>query len=79
MERPRVEDPTIKLPALLLMGEKDYVIKFPGMEEYVRGEMQTNFIPNLELKFLPEGSHFVHEQNPEEVNQIILDFLNKNI
>ncbi|XP_020592457.1 LOW QUALITY PROTEIN: uncharacterized protein LOC110032983 [Phalaenopsis equestris] len=79
VEQPTTEDPTIKVPALLIMGEKDYVIKFPGMEQYVRGETQKKFIPNLELKFLPEGSHFVHEQNPEEVNGIILDFLKRNV
>ncbi|KAH0456437.1 hypothetical protein IEQ34_014344 [Dendrobium chrysotoxum] len=78
-QRPVAADPTIKQPALLIMGEKDYVIKFPGIEEYVRSETQKKFIPNLELKFLPEGSHFVHEQNPEEVNELILDFLKRNI
>uniref|UniRef100_A0A5B6Z1G4 Putative bifunctional epoxide hydrolase 2-like n=1 Tax=Davidia involucrata TaxID=16924 RepID=A0A5B6Z1G4_DAVIN len=70
-----IQDPKVEAPALLIMGEKDYVFKFPGMEEYIRcGEVKV-FVPNLEITYLPEGSHFVHEQFPDQVNQLILTFL----
>ncbi|KAA0052704.1 hypothetical protein IC582_017919 [Cucumis melo] len=73
-----VEDPKVEIPALFVMGEKDYVLKFPGMEEYVRSEMVKYYVPKLEVIFLPEGSHFVQEQSPEEVNQLLLNFLAKH-
>ncbi|KAG0497061.1 hypothetical protein HPP92_001752 [Vanilla planifolia] len=79
VERPPVSDPTIRSPALLIMPEKDYVIKFPGIEEIVRSEKVYKFIPDLELKFIPEGSHFVHEQLPGEVNELIVGFLKRHI
>jgi len=65
------------VPASLIMGEKDYVLKFPGMEDYIRSGMVKKFVPNLEIVFIPEGNHFVQEQLPQEVNQFIISFLNK--
>ncbi|MQL90900.1 hypothetical protein Taro_023510 [Colocasia esculenta] len=73
-----IADPKVQVPALLVMGEKDYCIKFPGMEDYIRSGMVKNFVPDLEIKFLPEGSHFVQEQSPDEVNQLILSFLSSH-
>ncbi|KAH9326187.1 hypothetical protein KI387_006365, partial [Taxus chinensis] len=61
-----VKDYTIKAPTLLIMGTKDYCLKFPGMEYYINSEMLKSDVPNLEIKFFPEGSHFVQEQFPEE-------------
>ncbi|MBA0842572.1 hypothetical protein Goarm_002392 [Gossypium armourianum] len=60
------------------MGEKDYVMKFPGMEDYMRKGIVKQFMPNLDITFMPEGNHFVQEQLPEQVNELILTFLNKN-
>ncbi|XP_038880906.1 bifunctional epoxide hydrolase 2-like [Benincasa hispida] len=73
-----VKDPKVEIPALLVMGEKDYVLKFPGIEEYVRSEKVKDYVPKLEIIFLPEGSHFVQEQSPEEVNHLLLSFLAKH-
>ncbi|XP_022950358.1 bifunctional epoxide hydrolase 2-like [Cucurbita moschata] len=73
-----VKDPKVEIPALLVMGEKDYVLKFPGIEEYVRSEKVKDYVPKLEIVFLPEGSHFVQEQCPEQVNQLLLTFLVKH-
>lgn len=70
-----VENPTVMVPALLIMGEKDYVLKFPGMEDYIRSGIVKKFVPNLEVIFVPEGNHFIQEQLPQEVNQRILSFL----
>ncbi|KAC9975342.1 hypothetical protein E3N88_45005 [Mikania micrantha] len=71
-------DLKIKAPALLIMGEEDYVFKFPGMEEYVRSGEVKKYVPNLEIIYLPHGCHFVHEQFPDQVNQLVLNFLNHN-
>ncbi|KAE8075906.1 hypothetical protein FH972_014587 [Carpinus fangiana] len=72
-----ITEPKVKAPSLLIMGEKDYVFKFPGMEEYIRNGAVKHFVPDLDIKYMPEGSHFVHEQLPEHVNELIITFLNK--
>ena len=56
-------------PSLLIMGEKDYILKFPGMEDYIRAGAVKHFVPNLDIACIAEGSHFVHEQFPDQVNQ----------
>ncbi|KAH0969460.1 hypothetical protein GBA52_028688 [Prunus armeniaca] len=71
-------DPKISSPSLLIMGEKDY-LKFPGMEDYIRnGTAMKHFVPDLDITFIAEGNHFVHEQLPDQVNQLILSFLDKH-
>lgn len=71
-------DPKITAPSLLIMGEKDYFMKFPGMEDYMRTGFVKQFVPNLDITFMPEGNHFVQEQLPEQVNQLLITFLNKH-
>jgi pimeloyl-ACP methyl ester carboxylesterase len=70
-------DPKVNVPALLIMGEKDYCFNFPGMEDYIRSGAVKNFVPDLEIIYIPEGSHFVHEQFPEEVNKLIQKKISK--
>ncbi|XP_038704256.1 bifunctional epoxide hydrolase 2-like [Tripterygium wilfordii] len=73
-----ITDPKVTAPALLIMGEKDYCLKFPGMEDYIRSGQVKHFVPELDITYLAEGSHFVHEQLPEQVNPLIISFLNKH-
>ncbi|KAG8385599.1 hypothetical protein BUALT_Bualt03G0061900 [Buddleja alternifolia] len=68
----------VEAPALFVTGENDYFLKFPGIEEYVRGEQSKMFVPKLETVYVPEGTHFVHEQFPDQVNKLILNFLKNN-
>ncbi|XP_059292107.1 uncharacterized protein LOC132045541 isoform X1 [Lycium ferocissimum] len=77
-EQVNITDPTVHVPALFIMGEKDYFLKFPGIEEYISSGGLKNSVPNLEISSLPEGNHFVQEQLPDKVNQLVLEFLNKN-
>ncbi|KAL3519713.1 hypothetical protein ACH5RR_017862 [Cinchona calisaya] len=77
-EKSSLQDPKIELPTLLIMGEKDYVFKMPGMEDYIRSGKVKVYTPNLEIKYMPEGSHFVQEQFPDEVNQLLLSFLSSH-
>jgi len=72
-------DRTIQAPCLLIMGTKDYYLKFPGVEDYIKSGTVQSDVPNLEIKFFPEGSHFVQEQFPEEVNKLVLGFLNQHL
>lgn len=71
-----VTDLKVLAPALLIMGEKDYALK--GLEEYIKSKMVNEYVPNLETIFVPEGTHFVQEQFPDQVKKLILTFLNKH-
>ncbi|KAH7533304.1 hypothetical protein FEM48_Zijuj04G0116500 [Ziziphus jujuba var. spinosa] len=73
-----ITDPKVTVPALFIMGEKDYVLNFPGMEEYIRSGAVKQFVPNLDIIFITEGNHFVHEQLPEKINQLLITFLDKH-
>ncbi|XP_057816609.1 uncharacterized protein LOC131029939 isoform X2 [Cryptomeria japonica] len=74
-----ITDYTIKSPSFVIMGTKDYILKFPGMEYYINSEMLKSDVPNLEVQFLSEGSHFVQEQFPQEVNKLLIGFLNQQL
>ncbi|KAJ0621058.1 putative soluble epoxide hydrolase [Helianthus annuus] len=70
--------PIVKAPTMVIIGEKDYVLKVPGVDEYIRSGEVKKYVPNLETIYVPNGSHFVHEQFPDHVNQLILTFLDHN-
>ncbi|KAI3983607.1 hypothetical protein MKX01_000619 [Papaver californicum] len=74
-----ISNPIIKTPALLIMGGKDYILKLPGIEEYIASGAVKEHVPDLEIKFLPEGNHFLREQYPDEVNELIITFLKKYV
>ncbi|XP_024992650.1 uncharacterized protein LOC112526550 [Cynara cardunculus var. scolymus] len=77
-EEYNIVDPIIKNPMLLILGEKDYFLKFPGVEDLIKSGIVKHFASNLEIEWLPEGSHFVQEQFPDQVNSLILAFLRKH-
>ena len=68
-------DAKFQAPVLMVMGEKDYCFKLPGFETALRSGVMDNFMPDLKITYIPEGSHFVQEQLPEQVNELLLDFL----
>ncbi|KAK6917519.1 Alpha/beta hydrolase fold-1 [Dillenia turbinata] len=74
-----ITNPVLKVPYLFIMGAQDYVLKFPGIEDYIRNGALNQLAPNLETIEIPEGSHYVQEQFPDQVNQLLLTFLNKHI
>ncbi|XP_047308615.1 bifunctional epoxide hydrolase 2-like [Impatiens glandulifera] len=71
-------DRKIETPTLLIVGEKDFSLKFLGMEEIIRSGKAKTFVPNLEISYISEGSHFTQEQFPDKVNELVLDFLSKH-
>jgi len=73
-----IPDPKVEVPAMLIMGEDDYVFKFPGIEDYIRSGEVKNYVPNLETIYVAEGTHFVQEQFPDQVNQLLLTFLSSH-
>jgi len=59
----------VKVPTLVIWGEEDRALltgNLDGLEEYVA---------DLIVKRIPEGSHWVSHEQPERVNAIIRDFL----
>jgi hypothetical protein len=54
-----LRDSTIQAPSFLTMGNKDYVMKYSGMEYHINSETLKSDVPNLEIKYLSEGSHFI--------------------
>ncbi|CAL9012620.1 unnamed protein product [Prunus brigantina] len=71
-------DPKVSAPSLLIVGEKDYSLKMPGVNNYIRTGAMKHLVPDLDIKFIEEGTHFMHEQFPEQVNQLIIAFLGKH-
>ncbi|KAL3574431.1 hypothetical protein D5086_025044 [Populus alba] len=73
-----ITNPKVTAPTLLINGQKDYLLKFAGMEDYTRSEQLKHFVPDLDIVFLDEGNHFVHENLPKQVNELIITFLTKH-
>jgi pimeloyl-ACP methyl ester carboxylesterase len=62
---------TVKVPTLVIWGEKDTALltgNLQGLEEYV---------PDLKLHRVPDGSHWVVHEKPGVVNAAIREFLDR--
>jgi pimeloyl-ACP methyl ester carboxylesterase len=60
---------TVTVPTLVIWGERDSALltgNLDGLEA---------FVPNLTIRRVPEGSHWVVHQQPGLVNRLIRDFL----
>lgn len=69
---PFLDGAKILQPTLFLAGEKDPVLDFLG-EEFA--DLQ-NHIPNLWKKaLLPRAGHWIQQERSEEVNKLLIDFL----
>lgn len=58
-------DPIIKLPTLMIYGERDSIPKFDRLKEYV---------PNVDVVSLDCG-HWIQQEKPEETNKAIIQWL----
>ncbi len=59
----------VKVPTLVIWGEQDRALltgNLDGLEEYIE---------DLTVKRIPDGSHWVSHEQPERVNGLIRDFL----
>ncbi|KAL5994523.1 hypothetical protein ACLOJK_024576 [Asimina triloba] len=77
MRESNIANPKVLAPSLLIVGEKDYSLKFT--EDYIKSGKVKIYVPDLKTVFLAEGSHFVQEQFPGEVNKLTIEFLNKHM
>ncbi len=59
----------IKVPTLLIWGEQDIAL---GIELTTRLERWVN---DIQIKRIPDSGHWVQQEQPEKVNQYMLDFL----
>ncbi len=60
---------TISAPTLLLWGEQDIALGIElthGLEQWVE---------NIQVHYLPDSGHWVQQEKPDSVNQLMLDFL----
>jgi len=60
---------SVKVPTLVIWGEQDHALltgNLDGLDDYVA---------DLTVKRIPEGSHWVSHEQPEQVNALIRDFL----
>jgi pimeloyl-ACP methyl ester carboxylesterase len=67
-----LEGRKIVQPSLFIAGERDVVLKFPGMDP------ETVFEPLADLRgmhIIPGAGHWVPAERPNEVNAILLPFL----
>jgi pimeloyl-ACP methyl ester carboxylesterase/creatinine amidohydrolase/Fe(II)-dependent formamide hydrolase-like protein len=62
---------TVKVPTLVIWGEKDTALLTGNLEGL------DKFVPQLTIKRLPNGSHWVIHEEPELVNQYIREFIKK--
>ncbi|KAH7425410.1 hypothetical protein KP509_11G052700 [Ceratopteris richardii] len=70
-------DYTIPVPVLLVMGDCDYSC---NMEAVLQSfESTKELLPKLKLEVIKGGSHFVQEQFPEQVNNLIINYFSSSI
>ncbi|MBY9004343.1 MAG: alpha/beta hydrolase [Candidatus Lokiarchaeota archaeon] len=65
----KIKPVMIKVPTLVIWGEKDTALtthNLDGLDE---------FIPDLQIKRIPEGSHWIINEQPDKVNKLIREFL----
>jgi pimeloyl-ACP methyl ester carboxylesterase len=61
----------LQIPILLLWGKQDRMIP----RRFVRPSQFVEYNPNLQLVELDNAGHCPHDECPEQVNQLILDWL----
>ncbi len=64
--------PTLTVPMLLIWGQKDKFVP------PVLAQRFTQYNQNLELLNLEDVGHCPHDECPEKVNQVILDWINRH-
>jgi pimeloyl-ACP methyl ester carboxylesterase len=64
----------ITVPALYMAGDRDPVVKFPGMDRHIAD--LAKFAPQLRAStMLPGCGHLIQRERPPEVNVAMIDFL----
>ena len=64
-----VAHPIVRVPTLVIWGERDHALLTGNLDGLER------FVPDLTIERIPDGSHWVVNEQPERVNRLIRDFL----
>eukprot|EP00249_Psilotum_nudum_P012359 c23737_g1_i1 orf=196-1083(+) len=64
----------VKTSTLFVIGSRDIVYHMPGIKSYIENRFK-NDVPNLRDIIFLEGNHFVHQEDYEKFNQLLLQFL----
>nr|XP_043618345.1 epoxide hydrolase A-like [Erigeron canadensis] len=68
----------IKVPVIYVVGNKDLVYTTPGAKTYIHGNGFKTDVPLLQQIVVLEGvGHFLNQEKPDKINDIILDFIRK--
>jgi pimeloyl-ACP methyl ester carboxylesterase len=62
-------DLTVRVPTLVIWGEQD---RYLGKE--LNADLHR-WVPDLTLRYIPDASHWVQQDRPEEVNRYLVEFL----
>ena len=62
---------TVSVPTLVIWGEKDTALLTGNLDGL------DQFVPKLSIKRIPEGTHWVIHEKPDEVNGYIREFIRK--
>jgi pimeloyl-ACP methyl ester carboxylesterase len=64
----------VSVPALYMAGERDLVVRFPGMDQLIPN--LSKFVPKLRPTImLPGCGHWTQQERPNEVNAAVVGFL----
>ena len=64
----------IMTPALYMAGDRDLVVRFPGMDKFIPALKDS--VPNLQKTImLPGCGHWTQQERPDEVNAAMIEFL----
>ena len=59
----------MRVPTLVIWGERDQALLTGNLDGLDR------FVPDLTIHRIPDGSHWVVNEQPERVNRLIRDYL----
>jgi pimeloyl-ACP methyl ester carboxylesterase len=66
----------VEVPALYMAGEKDHVVRFPGMRELIAN--LKAFVPGLSRTIMfPGCGHWTQQERADEVNAALIGFINQ--
>ncbi|KAH8946712.1 hypothetical protein BDL97_12G111700 [Sphagnum fallax] len=65
----------IHTKVLFIAGKDDLVLDFPGSTAFVTGPAFREAVPNLQEVIILDGSHFIHEEQPQRFNHELISFL----
>ncbi len=72
----------VKAPVLVVYGKQDKLIPnkylHPEMSTEEIGKLAEENIPNVKLEMIDEAGHFVHFEQAEKVNELMINFMKSN-